>query len=86
MPKHTTYRRKNPKHLGRVPFPVHSPSDQDRHLHSAETFQEIPGEHGIAITLPKSAHDIRGADIAATALPDVNSYDSTCEITEWNRS
>src|SRR4030095_14922805 len=50
MPEHTRYRSDDSKHLWRVPFRLHSCSDQDRHLHGSETFQEISGENGIAIT------------------------------------
>src|SRR6185312_6846619 len=86
MPKHTRYRRDDPKHLWRVPFRLQSRSDQHRHLHRAETFQEIRGENGIAITLSERSYDVRRADVATAAVPNVNPCDSACKIAERDRS
>src|SRR4026207_2288341 len=86
MPKHTRYRGDDSKHLWRVPFRLHSGSNQDRHLHRAKTFQKIQGEHGIAITLSERAYYVGRTDIATAAVTDINPSHSTCKIAERDRS
>ena len=57
-----------------------------RHLHGAETLQEVRHENRIAVTLSECAHDICRADVATTALSDIDSCDPTREIAERDRS
>jgi hypothetical protein len=86
MPEHARYRRDDSKHFWRVPFRLHPRSDQDRHLHGTETFQEICGENGIPITPSERSHNVGRADVATTAAPDVDPRDPACEIAERDRS
>src|SRR5215813_1563417 len=86
MPEHAEYRRGDSKHLWRVPIRLHSRSKQDRHLHGTEPFQEICGENGIPINPSERSHNVGRADIATTAVPDVDPRDPTREIAERDRS
>src|SRR6267142_5778168 len=86
MPEHTRYRRDDSKHLWRIPFRLHSRSDQDRDLHGTESFQEISCENGIPVTPSERSYNVGRADVATTAAPDVDPCDPTCEIAERDRS
>src|SRR6266567_2690851 len=82
MPEHTRYRSDDSKHLWRVPFRLHSCSDQDRHLHGSETFQEISDENGIDITLYERSHNVGRDDVATNVAKNVDYCDPTCDIAE----